>query len=130
MFFFLMINLKCLLENKFQQKHGQLSCLGSMDDSSRVGNITSSSSISTSDSRDSSRSQTSDVHRGRGRDTGIARSMVSQASISKSGVSQTMVSKTSISKAVSVSTKVVRIGLSADGSSQTEDGKTVHVCIV
>merc|ERR1712080_730124 len=98
MFFFLMLNLKCLLEHQFQQKHGQLSCLGSMDDSSRIGNITSSSSISTSDSRDSSRSQTSDVHRGRGRDTGIASSMVSQASISKSGVSETSVSKSGVSK--------------------------------
>merc|ERR1712080_6829 len=119
MFFFLMINLKCLLENKFQQKHGQLSCLGSMDDSSRVGNITSSSSISTSDSRDSSRSQTSDVHRGRGRDTGIASSMVSRASISKSGVSETSVSKSGVSKT----------SISMSGVSQTVSSSVVSVSI-
>merc|ERR1712033_142095 len=85
--------------------------LGNMDGSSRVSNITSSSSVKSSDSRDSSRGQASDVHRGRGRDTGISSSMVSQDTISKSGVSQTSVSQT-----VSVSTKVVRISLSADGS--------------
>merc|ERR1712002_1339876 len=66
--------------------------LGDMDGSSRVSNITSSSSVKSSDSRDSSRGQASDVHRGRGRDTGISGSMVSQDTISKSGVSQTSVS--------------------------------------
>merc|ERR1712114_71644 len=97
--------------------------LGDMDSSSRVGNITSSSSVKSSDSRDSSRGQASDVHRGRGRNTGISSSMVD--AISESGVSDTSVSET-----VSVSTEVVRISLSADGSSQTENGKTVHVDVV
>merc|ERR1719481_1883486 len=97
--------------------------LGDMDSSSRVSNITSSSSVKSSDSRDSSRGQASDVHRGRGRHTGISSSMVD--AISKSGVSQTSVSQT-----ISVSTEVVRISLSADGSSQTENGKTVHVDVV
>merc|ERR1712080_454936 len=114
-FFFL----ECLLEKKFQQKHGQLSCLGSMDDSSRVGNITSSSNIKSSNSRDSSRSQTSDVHRGRGRDTGIASSMVSQASISKSGVSETSVSKSGVSKT----------SISMSGVSQTVSSSVVSVSI-
>merc|ERR1719312_209649 len=97
--------------------------LGNMDGSSRVSNITSSSSVKSSDSRDSSRGQASDVHRGRGRDTGISSSMVDT-------ISKTSVSQTSMSKTVSVSTKVVRISLSADGSSQTENGKTVHVDVV
>merc|ERR1719370_1903102 len=92
--------------------------LSNMDGSSRVGDITSSSSVKSSDSRDSSRGQASDVHRGRGRYTGISSSMVD--AISESGVSQTGVSET-----ISISTKVVRISLSADGSSQTENGKTV-----
>merc|ERR1719292_124330 len=87
--------------------------LGDMDGSSRVSNITSSSSVKSSDSRDSSRGQASDVHRGRGRDTGISSSMVD--AISESSVSQTSVSQTSMSKTVSISTKVVRISLSADG---------------
>merc|ERR1711955_149681 len=91
--------------------------LGNMDGSSRVSNITSSSSVKSSDSRDSSRGQASDVHRGRGRDTGISSSMMD--AISESGISDTSVSET-----VSVSTEVVRISLSADGSSQTENGKT------
>merc|ERR1712041_21519 len=78
-----------------------------MDGSSRVSNITSSSSVKSSDSRDSSRGQASDVHRGRGRDTGISSSMVD--TVSKAGVSETSVSKTSISETVSSS--VVRISL-------------------
>merc|ERR1719260_588132 len=83
--------------------------LGNMNGSSRVGDITSSSSVKSSDSRDSSRGQASDVHRCRGRDTGISSSMVSQDAISKSGVSETGVSETSISKTISSS--VVRISL-------------------
>merc|ERR1711970_1250994 len=102
--------------------------LGDMNGSSRVSNITSSSSVKSSDSRDSSRGQASDVHRGRGRHTGISSSMVD--TISESGASQTSVSQTSMSKTISISTKVVRISLSADGSSQTENGKTVHVDVV
>merc|ERR1712020_238158 len=82
--------------------------LGNMDGSSRVSNITSSSSVKSTDSRDSSRGQASNVHRGRGRDTGISSSMVD--AISESSVSQTSVSQTSISKTVSSS--VVRISLS------------------
>merc|ERR1712112_613562 len=75
--------------------------LGDMNGSSRVGDITSSSSVKSSDSRDSSRGQASDVHRGRGRDTGISSSMVD--TVSKTGVSETSVSKTSISETVSSS---------------------------
>merc|ERR1712041_29972 len=86
--------------------------LGNMDGSNRVSNIASSSSVKSSDSRDSSRGQASDVHRGRGGDTGISSSMVD--AISESSVSQTSVSQTSMSKTVSISTKVVRISLSAD----------------
>merc|ERR1711962_16610 len=99
--------------------------LGDMDGSSRVSNITSSSSVKSSDSRDSSRGQASDVHRGRGRDTGISSSMVD--AISESGVSQTGVSETSISKTVSssvVSSSVVRISLplgNMDGSSRVSN---------
>merc|ERR1712082_520844 len=61
--------------------------LGDMNGSSRVGDITSSSSVKSSDSRDSSRGQASDVHRGRGRDTGISSSMVD--TVSKTGISET-----------------------------------------
>merc|ERR1712215_280724 len=91
-----------------------------MDGSSRVSNITSSSSVKSSDSRDSSRGQASDVHRGRGRDTGISSSMVD--TVSKAGVSETSVSKTSVSETVSSS--VVRISLSLsnmDGSSRVSN---------
>merc|ERR1712020_270460 len=89
--------------------------LGNMDGSSRVSNITSSSSVKSTDSRDSSRGQASNVHRGRGRDTGISSSMVD--AISESGVSQTSISKT-------VSSSVVRISLSLcdmDSSSRVGD---------
>merc|ERR1712222_175235 len=50
--------------------------LGDMDDSSRVGDVTPSTSISTSDSRDGSRGSSKGSERGRGRDTGIAGSSV------------------------------------------------------
>merc|ERR1712089_100266 len=94
--------------------------LGDMNGSSRVGDIASSSSVKSSDSRDSSRGQASDVHRGRGRDTGISSSMVD--TVSKAGVSETSVSKTSISETVSSS--VVRISLplgNMDGSSRVSN---------
>merc|ERR1712020_287105 len=74
--------------------------LGDMNGSSRVSDITSSSSVKSSDSRDSSRGQVSDVHRGRGRHTGISSSMVD-------AISESSVSQTSVSQTVSVSTEVV-----------------------
>merc|ERR1712002_917363 len=95
-----------------------------MNGSSRVSNITSSSSVKSSDSRDSSRGQASDVHRGRGRDTGISSSMVSQASISKTGVSETSETQTSISQSVSSSIEGISLSLplgDMDGSSRVSN---------
>merc|ERR1719348_693522 len=82
-----------------------------MDNSSRVGTIASSSGVKSSNSRDSSRGQASDVHRGRGRDTGISSSMVSQDTISKTSVSKISMSKSSISQSVSSSIEGISISL-------------------
>jgi len=83
--------------------------LGDMDDTSRVGNITSSTSISSSDSRDGSRGKSSNVHRGRRRDTGVASSIwgsvpgvteSSQAgitSIAKPGIASTVAKEVGVS---------------------------------
>merc|ERR1712082_531831 len=74
-----------------------------MDGSSRVSNITSSSSISTSDSRDGSRGQTSNVQRARGRDVRVSSSnMVSKTSVSESSISET-VSGSVVSISISLS---------------------------
>merc|ERR1712082_181499 len=70
-----------------------------MDGSSRVSNITSSSSISTSDSRDGSRGQASDVQRARGRDVRVSSSnMVSKTGVSETSISETSVSQSSVSE--------------------------------
>merc|ERR1719234_176711 len=49
--------------------------LGDMDDSSRVGNVTSSTGVGSSDSRDGSRGKASNVHGSRGRDASVASSI-------------------------------------------------------
>ena len=79
-----------------------------MDNSSRVGDITSGTSVSSSDSRDGSRGKSSNVHRSRGGDTGIASSNRghsgnSRGSVAKTGitVAQPSVAKTSVSKTIS-----------------------------
>jgi hypothetical protein len=72
--------------------------LGNMDYSSRVGNITASTGISTSNGRDSSRGKTSNASAGRGTDGSIASSSNWIASIAiMSKTSIPVMSKTSIS---------------------------------
>ena len=69
--------------------------LGDMDNSSRVGDVTPSTSIGTSDSRDGSRGSSKGGERGRGRDTGIAGSSVGKrvAVTSIAGVAKAVVAK-------------------------------------
>jgi len=88
--------------------------LGDMDDTSRVGDITSGTSVSSSNSRDGSRGKSSNVHTSRGGDTGVASSnrghssdgsdrsncRGSIASISETSVAKTSVAETSVSKTV------------------------------
>ena len=82
-----------------------------MDDSSRVGNVTSSTGISSSDSRDGSRGSSKGGERGRGRDTGIAGSSVGKrvAVTSIAGIA-------GVAKAVVA--KQVWVSLSADRCSK------------
>jgi len=101
--------------------------LGDMDDTSRVGNITSSTSISSSDSRDGSRGKSSNVHGGRRRDTGVASSIwggvpgVTESSIA--GI--TSVAKPGIASTVA---KEVGVSLSCGCRSKEESCKElVHV---
>jgi len=73
--------------------------LGDMDDSSRVGNVTSSTGIRSSDSRDGSRGKAGNVHGSRGGDTSVASSNGSHSSDgSNSGNSRGSVAKTSVSE--------------------------------
>merc|ERR1712142_1185520 len=101
--------------------------LGDMDDSSRVGDITSGTSISSSDSREGSRGKSSNVYGSRGGDTGIASSIwgsipcVAESSIA----SITSVAKPGIASAVA---KEVRVSLSSGCCSKEESCKElVHV---
>jgi len=101
--------------------------LGDMDDSSRVGDITSGTSISSSDSREGSRGKSSNVYGSRGGDTGIASSIwgsipcVAESSIA----SITSVAKPGIASAVA---KEVRVSLSSGCRSKEESCKElVHV---
>jgi len=72
--------------------------LGNMDYSSRVGDITSSTGISTSNGRHSSRGKTSNASAGRGTDGSIASSGIRKTSIAiMSKTSIPVMSKTSIS---------------------------------
>jgi len=94
--------------------------LGDMDDTSRVGDITSGTSVSSSNSRDGSRGKSSNVHRSRGGDTGVASSnrghssdgsdrsncRGSIASIAKTSVAETSVAKTSVAKTSVAETSV------------------------
>merc|ERR1712055_473624 len=82
-----------------------------MDSSGRVGNITSSSSIKSTNSRESSRGKTSNVDRGGRRDTDLASSSNNRGSSISVGISKTSIAKTSISK-TSISSKIVGISIS------------------
>merc|ERR1712055_785115 len=100
--------------------------LGNMDNSSRVGNIASGTSIGSSNSRDSSRGESSNVHRGRRGDASVA-SSVRGSVASISGVAKTISGVTSVAEASTVA-KEVGVSLSSDCSSKEKSGKVlVHV---
>ena len=77
--------------------------LGDMDNSSRVGDVTPSTSINSSDSRDGSRGSSKGGERGRGRDTGIAGSSVGKRVAVTSIAGIAGVAKTVVAKQVWVS---------------------------
>merc|ERR1719370_2727881 len=100
--------------------------LGNMDDSSRVGDIASSTSIGSSNSGKSSRGESSNVHRGRRRDASVA-SSVRGSVASISGVAQTISGVTSVAEASTIA-KEVGVSLGSGCSSKEESGKElVHV---
>ena len=81
--------------------------LGDMDNTSRVGDIASGTSVSSSDSGDGSRGKSSNVHGSRGGDTSVAgsnrghssdRSSIAVASISETSMSETSVAETSVAE--------------------------------
>ena len=91
-----------------------------MDNSGRVGNIASSTSIGSSNSRKSSRGESSNVYRGRRGDAGVASSIRgSVASIS--GVAKTISGITCVAEASAVA-KEVGVSLSSGCSSKEESG--------
>ena len=105
--------------------------LGDMDDTSRVGDITSGTSVSSSNSRDGSRGKSSNVHRSRGGDTGIASSNRGHSSDgsdrsncrgSIASISETSVAKTSVAKASVASSEEQGVGLSGNQG----DGANLH----
>ena len=101
-----------------------------MDDSSRVGNVTTSTGISSSDSRDGSRGSTEGGEGGGGGDVGVAGSNRGDGSDSRGSIAETSIavaksgiSETSISKTVST---IESVGLSLplgnmDHSSRVSD---------
>jgi len=88
--------------------------LGDMDNSSRVGDVTSSTSVGSSDSRDGSRGKASNVHGSRGGHTGVASSV--GGSVAKSSIAGiTSIAEAAItSVAEAVVAKQVWVSLSAD----------------
>merc|ERR1712032_666074 len=98
--------------------------LSNMDDSSRVGNVTSSTGISSSDSRDSSRGKASNVHGSRGGDASVAGSI--GGSVAKSSITGI----TSIAEASIASTVAKEVGVSLSGGSRSKEEsckELVHV---
>jgi len=123
--------------------------LGDMDDTSRVGNVTSSTGVSSSDSRDGSRGKASNVHGSRGGHTGVASSIggnssdgsnsssnrghsgnsrgsVAKTSVSESSVSQTGVSKTGVAKTVGTVVSI-RLSLSLPLGDMDDSGRVGDV---
>ena len=94
--------------------------LGNMDNSGRVGNIASSTSIGSSNSGDSSRGKSSNVHRGRRRDTSVA-SSVGGSIASISGVAKTISGITCVAEASAIA-KEVGVSLGSGCSSKEESG--------
>jgi len=100
--------------------------LGNMDDSSRVGNIASSTSIGSSNSGKSSRGESSNVHRGRRRDASVAGS-VGGSIASISGVAKAISGITCIAEASAIA-KEVGVSLGSGCSGKEDSGKElVHV---
>ena len=91
-----------------------------MDNSGRVGNIASSTSIGSSNSGDSGRGKSSNVHRGRRGDTSVA-SSVRGSVASISGVAKTISGVTSVAEASTVA-KEVGVSLGSGCSSKEESG--------
>jgi len=111
--------------------------LGDMDDTSRVGNVTSSTGVSSSDSRDGSRGSSEGGERGRGGDVGVAGSKGSnsckggdsssnRSSIAKTGiaVAKTSVSQTSVAKTIGT---VEGIGLSLPLGNMDDSGRVGNI---
>ena len=94
--------------------------LGNMDDSSRVGNIASSTSIGSSNSGKSSRGKAGNVHRGRRGDASVA-SSVGGSIASISGVAKTISGITCVAEASAIA-KEVGVSLSSGCSSKEESG--------
>merc|ERR1711892_1174156 len=111
-----------------------------MDNSSRVGNIPTSTSIASSNGGNSSRGQAIDAHRGRGAQTGITSSMAKTIRISSVGTIHTSTISTSSIHTSTINTStigtsdwkasiaiccIVRVsfGLSHGTSSQTYDSQ-------
>ena len=104
--------------------------LGNMDNSGRVGNIASSTSIGSSNSRKSSRGESSNVYRGRRGDAGVASSIRgSVASIS--GVAKTISGVTSVAEASTVAKEVgVSLGSGCSGKEKSGLGSKTHLVVV
>merc|ERR1739838_185745 len=90
--------------------------LGDMDDSGRVGDVTSSTGVSSSDSRDGSRGKASNVHGSRGGHTGVAGSI---------GGSVTSVAKYSIAGI----TSIAEAGIASTVAGVAEAVVTKHVWV-
>ena len=101
--------------------------LGDVDDSSRVGDVTSGTSVSSSDSRDGSRGKTSNVHGSRGRDTGIAGSIGgSVTSIAKSSIAGI----TSVAEAGVASTVAKEVGVSLSSGCRSKEESCLELKLV
>jgi len=109
--------------------------LGDMDNSSRVGDVTSGTSVSSSDSRDGSRGKASNVHGSRRRDTGVAGSIggsISESSVAESSVAESSIAGiTSIAEAGIASTVTSTVeGVSLSGGCRSKEKsckELVHV---
>ena len=101
--------------------------LGDMDDTSRVGDITSSTSISSSDSRDGSRGKSSNVHGGRRRDTGVASSIWG----SVPGVTESSIAGiTSVAKPGIASTVAKEVGVSLSCGCRSKEESCLELKLI
>ena len=97
-----------------------------MDDPGRVGNVTPSTGISSSDSRDSSRGKASNVHGSRGGDASVAGSIGgSVTSVAKSSIAGI----TSIAEAGIASTVAKEVGVSLSGGSRSKEESCLEMIL-